>query len=73
MNEVQIELFVSLELAEDEVWPDGAPETWTAEDVMNTIKELRTAQKFIREWDLLAFGANVEVQARGTSARGHLA
>lgn len=69
---VQIEVTIALDLSAREVWPDGVPGTWDAAAVMKEILKSRTAERFIEDWDLLTFGAEVRVYAKGQDARGEL-
>lgn len=41
-------------LKESEIWPDGAPEGWTIEDVWNVIKECGGHMRILDDWDLRA-------------------
>lgn len=50
---VQIDVTGLFDLTVGEVWPDGEPEKWTAEDVAAAIKkDCRSALGLLRDWDL---------------------
>lgn len=68
----QIELTIEVELDEDEIWPDGAPEGWTAQHVMDEINKCSSVRNFLWEWDADCFGADVSVWVEHHVARGHL-
>ena len=70
---VQIELTVMVELVADEVWPDGEPDTWGADEVLAEILKSGTLRQLDSDWDILGDGTEVRVDVGTTSARGDLA
>lgn len=66
---ITIEVSFEVDLSPDEVWSDKDwPTGWTAKDVVELFKK-QTAERFIKDWDLLTFGADVTVHARGEYVR----
>lgn len=69
---VSIEVTLRMELPPEDVWPDGAPDNWTVQDVVSTVQAAGSFRNFLREWDFDTFGAEVSVSAKGQYGRGHL-
>lgn len=67
-----IEVTLAMDLDFEDIWPDGAPDNWTAQDVVEAVQTAGSFRNFLNEWDFDTFGAEVSVSARGQHARGHL-
>lgn len=66
LDTVTIDIEGTFDLSIDQVWPDGAPETFTADDVMALLRE-RGLHNGLRDWELLT-GLRVTVTWAGTQA-----
>jgi hypothetical protein len=71
-TQVFIEVTLRLEMPAAEVWPDGLPEVVDADAVIAAVEEAGSVSSFISDWDADLFGAEVEAQVDGRSARGWL-
>lgn len=71
---VTVELSIRLEMTAEQVWPDGMPERFTADDVLAVILEAGSLRRFNEAWDGAVFdsGAEVGVHVDGRYARGWL-
>lgn len=66
---IQIEVTIAVDLQPDEAFPDGAPEHYTAADVLAEIKKSGTAERALKDWDLLTFGADFAVSVGHDTVR----
>lgn len=69
---VTIEVTLAMDLAPEDIWPDGTPDDWTVQDVVEAVQAAGSFRNFLREWDFDTFGAQVEVHSAGRTASGHL-
>lgn len=69
---IEIELTMRVELPAADVWPDGPPETIDAEAVIAAAEKSNTAQRFISDWGIDTFGAEIVAHVNGRTARGSL-
>ena len=49
---VTIGIEAYLDIYEDEVWPDGAPDDWTVDDVRQRMEESSSVASLITDWNL---------------------
>ena len=53
MTTINLSLDFDIDLKVSEVWPDGEPDDWGAQDVAALFGDGTTAQRTLRDWSLL--------------------
>lgn len=49
---ITIDITASIDLDEDDVWPDGPPDDWTIDDAIAAVEASGSVSKLIRDWNL---------------------
>jgi len=50
---IVVDITASVELTEAEVWPDGAPDDWTIDDVRQAMEAQGRPRTVLNDWNLL--------------------